>query len=383
MAGYFIRKTLPSQLVLGHAKIFTVLSVVAFSGSIFMTLGILTKFKLIGAPDHFFYLFIGMGIIFTSGGIIFMIRKIPGRITFSRERSAVIFSENGQEYSLPYCSFSRFQVTGKISGSGNSRAITYRLDLVSDNGSDILLAESSGKTTLIKTAETIISYLDIDLLDGAELIHKGKGLYSPDSPVYPPREITCIEKFPGAESTIYRWNSRKSVITIFLLGAVIFGFNFLFFTLIFPAMERFDAGVYAAGFILLIIDLIFSATLAFSLFGTNTAEISFSGISYRQVIFGITLNSRSFGREEIGMISAGFTSEENRIILFTKRGKEIYDEMKIFAALNNLKDASVLFSLVGRIIEMRKNIIEIDGTPLFYYEKLYLVNEWSKALALA
>ena len=61
---------------------------------------------------------------------------------------------------------------------------------------------------------------------------------------------------------------------------------------------------------------------------------------------------------------------------------DIYNEMKIFASMNDLNDKSAVFSLISRVMEMRSNIIEIDGTPLYYYEKLYLQNEWSRILTL-
>ena len=61
---------------------------------------------------------------------------------------------------------------------------------------------------------------------------------------------------------------------------------------------------------------------------------------------------------------------------------DIFNEMKIFAEMNDLNDKSVLMSLIPKVMELRNNIIEIDGTPLYFYEKLYLENEWSEKLKL-
>lgn len=381
MTGYTIKKALPSELILSQPK-FSMILIITLIGIFFIILSILTKYKMINPPETFFNLFLGMGIIFTAGSLIFMIQKIPESIIFNKSSSTIIFSENGQEYSMPYSAFSKIVMTGKISHSKNSNTLTYQLELISQNGSALLLCESDDKTALQKTAESIITYIDIDLFTGGSILHNGKTSYPDIKPVYPPEKMMSIIKNSAGPETVYQWNSRKSLVSMFLLGAVIFGFNFLVFTCAFPAMGRFNAGVYAAGAILFIVDFFFTATFLFNLFGSNIAEVSDSGFSYRQNIFGFSINRKTFSKDEIAMVTAGFTSDENKITIFTKRGMDIYNEMKVFAAMNDLNAETALMSLIPKVMELRSNVIEIDGTPLFYYEKLYLENEWSDKLKL-
>jgi len=311
-----------------------------------------------------------------------MIQKIPERITFNKTTSMVVFSENNIEYSKPFILFNKLLISGKISHSENSSSLTYQLNLVSTSGSNILLCESSEKNDLQKTAESIVSYLDIDILSGADLLHKGEGRYNNSQPVYPPLNSMSIKKETNGNISLYQWNSRKSLVSLFLLGAVIFGFNFVFFTWAVPSLSSFNLGIYVGGFILVIMNFFFIITLIFNTFGSNIAEVSDTAFSYRQKIFGFSINKKSFNKSEIGMISSGFTSDENKITIFTKRGTDIINEMKVFASLNNLNDKSLLMTLIPKVMEMRNNIIEIDGTPLYYYEKLYLENEWSEKLQL-
>ena len=382
MTGYTIKKALPSELILSRSRIPLFLIIMTVIGIIFISLSVLTKYKMINPPETFFNLFLGMGIIFIAGSIIFMINKIPGSITFNKNSSMIIFSENNQEYSIPFAGFTSLLIAGKISHSKNSTSVSYQLNIVSHNGSAILLCESTDKSDLQKTAETIITYIDIDLLAGGKLLHKGSAAYPADQPVYPPQNIMSIKTDSAGDKYVYQWNCSKSIAAIFLLGAVIFGFNFVFFKCAFPAMGRYNAGVYAVSVILFLIDIFFISTLLFYLFGINIAEISDTGFSYRQKIFGFSINSKTFSRDEITMINAGFTSDDNKITIFTKRGMDIFNEMKIFAEINNLNDTPAVMTLLSKIMELRKNIIEIDGTPLYYYEKLYLENEWSDKLKL-
>jgi hypothetical protein len=383
MTGYTIKKVLPSELILGQPKISIALMIVTLIGILFIALAIMTKLKIINPPETFFNMFLGMGIIFTAGGIIFMFQKIPDTISFNKENSSIIFSENALSYSKPFNSFNKLIIIGKISQSKNGKAAVFQLNLVSGNGSSLLLCESENKAELQKTAESIISYLDIDIIAGGELLHKGTGRYADTPPVYPPRNMMSITTGSAGGSSVYQWNCRKSIGVLFLLGAVIFGFNFVFFTWAFPGMGRLNAGAYAGGAILVVIDIFFTWTFLFYLFGSNIVEISDSVFAYRQRLFGFNINHKTFSHDEIDMISSGFTSDDNKITVFTKRGMDIVNELKIFASLNNLNDTSTLMSLAGKVMELRRNIIEIDGTPLYYYEKLYLENEWSEKLKLA
>ncbi len=382
MTGYSIKKVLPSELILSQSRIPVFLFIITLIGILFITLSILTKYKIINPPETFFNLFLGMGIIFTAGSIIFMMHKIPDTISFSKENSSIIFSENRQTYAIPYASISKLIITGKISRSENGKSLTYQLNLISGNGSSILLSESDNKSDLQQTAEKIISYIDIDLLSGAALLHKGTGRYLDAEPVYPPQNVMNIKKSTVGSTSVYQWNYRKSLAMIFLLGAVIFGFNYFFFTVAYPGMNRYNAGLYAGTIIFILIDFFFTITLVFNIFGSHITEVTESSFSYRQKIFGFSMNRRTFSRDEIAMINCGFTSDENKITVFTKRGMDIYNEMKVFAAMNDLDNKSLLMSLIPKVMELRNNIIEIDGIPLYYYEKLYLENEWSEKMSL-
>ena len=311
-----------------------------------------------------------------------MIQKIPDTITFSKIKESVIFSENNQTYSRSFSDFGKLMITGKLSHSENGKSNTYQLEIIKQNGSALLLCESDKKTELQKIAETLLLYINIDLLSGADILHKGSGSYTKASPIYPDKEIMSIKSTVSGNSSVYIWHCRKSLFSILLLGAVIFGFNYLFFFWAFPSMSKFNFGLYAGGFILIVMDILFSWTLIFYLIGSNIAEVSESSFSYRQKIFGYNLNSRSFNRDDIVMISSGFTSDENKITVFTSRGMEIYNELKIFAAMNKLNDKSAIIEIFPKVMELRNNIIEIDGTTLYFYEKLYLESEWSGRLKL-
>ena len=382
MTGYKIKKILSTELVLSQAKVSPGLLIITLTGIILLSLSIMTEYKILNPPAPFFSLFLGMGIIFTSAGIMFMIQKKPDSFSFNKQNSMLIFSENKQEYSMPFSSFSKLLITGKLSHSKNATSTIFQLNLISHSGSTLLLCESGDKSELQKAAGTIIGFIDIDLLSGADVLHNGATTYPETPSVFPHENIMSVKSAVSDNTSVYKWNSRKSIAAIFLLGAVIYGFNYVIFACAFPEMNRINTGLYVAGAILIVIDVFFISTLVFYISGINTAEITDSGFSFRQMIYGFNMNKKFFTRDEIAMITCGFTSDENKITIFTKRGVELLNEMKLFSVLNNLNDTSVLLTLVPKVMELRKNIIEIDGTPLYYYEKLYLANQWSARLNL-
>lgn len=387
MTGYTIKKILPDEIILSQPKISFVILILAGIGILFLMLSILTKFKLINPPDITFNIFTGMGVIFTAGAVLMMIQKIPDTITFSKTKESVIFYENNQTYSRSFADFKEFLITAKISHSEGGASNTFQLNLVSQTGSPLLLCESDKKSELQKIAESLITYIDINLLSGAEILHTGIASYKKSQPVYPDKKIMNIKSSVTGDSSVYTWNSRKSLLSILLLGSVIFGFNYLFFTWAFPSLSGFNIGLYIGGFILIVMDIFFIWMLIFNIAGSNIAEVSGSSFSYRQKIFGYSLNRKTFNSSDIAMIISGFTSDDNRISIFTKRGSDIFNELKIFAAMNKLNEnnpdeKSLLTTLLPKIMELRENIIEIDGNTLYYYEKLYLENEWNTILNL-
>jgi hypothetical protein len=387
MTGYTIKKILPDEIILSQPKISLILFILTTAGVLFLILSFMTKLKIINPPEITLNIFTGMGIIFTAGAILMMIQKIPDTITFSRSKASVIFSENNQTYSRSFADFKELLITAKVSHSEGGTSNTFQLSLVSQAGSPLLLCESDKKSDLHKIAESLITYIDINLLSGAEILHTGSGSYKKSQPVYPDEKIMNIKSSVTGDSSVYTWNSRKSLLSILLLGSVIFGFNYLFFTWAFPSLSGFNIGLYVGGFILIVMDIFFTWMLIFNIAGSNIAEVSGSSFSYRQKIFGYSLNRKTFNSSDIAMISSGFTSDDNRITIFTKRGLDIFNELKIFAAMNKLNEnnpdeKSLLMTLLPKIMELRGNIIEIDGNTLYYYEKLFLENEWYTKLNL-
>jgi hypothetical protein len=385
MTGYTIKKTLPDEIILGQPGISIVLYIMAGIGILFLMLLISAKYKIINPPDITLNIFAGMGIIFTAGSTLFMIQKTPDTITFSKSKSEVIFSENSQIYSRSFADFNKLLITGKLSHSENSSSNIFQLDLISNNGSSLILCESDKKNDLQKIAESLILYIDINLISGADIIHEGRGSYTRTEPVYPDHKVMSIKSDISGYFSVYTWHNRKSFFSILLLGAVIYGFNFLFFTSVFPVLSGFNIGLYVGGFILILLDIMFAWIVTFNTFGRNIAEVSGSSFSYKQKLFGFSLNSRTFSSSDIALISSGFTSDNDKITIFTKRGLDIFNELRIFAAMNNLNknnlnEKSLIMTLFPKIMELRNNIIEIDGNMLYYYEKLYLENKWCEKL---
>ncbi|HPQ53501.1 MAG TPA: hypothetical protein PK253_09640 [Spirochaetota bacterium] len=382
MAGYTIKKILPDEICLVPSRPPFFLMIFIALGITFLLLGALTKMKIINPPAQVFYLFIGLGMGFTAAGPLFMIRKMPDRILFNKTSGSIQFYEKSVTVELPFSGFSRFDISGKLSHTENSGP-SFTLDLVSTTGSRLTLKESSNIIELTEMAEKIVPYIDIDILRQGTLIHEGTRHYaSPKSSSLPDPSLSSVQMRHILDTDTYTWKSRKTLWSLFLVAVIFAGMNIMFFMWAYPMMSPLNFGKYIITGFMALINVLLLFTMAYHAVGTSRVTVSPDYFAFEQIFLGFKLSSRVLPREEIAFISSGFSGDDNKITIFTKAGKELHDTLIIEAARANLRDRSILFSLIPKLMQLRNEIIEIDGSPLYFYEKLLLEKQWSNTLNL-
>ncbi len=328
-------------------------------------------------PFHLLYLFLGMGLIFSSGAFIFLIRKTPSGIHIDGDSKNVVFIEGGSRYPLPFSGFSGISLSRKTHFESGPRIIE-QLHLRHLNG-DILLFQSDSREPLNQAVGKISQVLDLDIYDQGMLIKKGKTTYAPTESILPGSSHPSVTIITTPRSTTYRWNGRKSILTPVLLAVIITGFNVLIFKLALPSL---NPGAFLGALIIIPLNLIVAAIFLFSLFGIHIVSVSSGLLSYKQRFLGLNLSNKSFTSGEIAAIQCGFTGDENSIMVLGPRVLEIRKELEQLTASGAFLDKQSAFSLIPLIMEIKNNSIIIDSSALHFHEKLYLVSEWTDRLGL-
>ena len=378
MSGYKIAKLLDDSVILLPSRYTIILYAFVIAGIALIALALGGKFGMISYPPGLVYLFLGFGILFAAGASIFIIQKTPDEIRIDRSGQKVVFREGKFEFSLPFSGFTGIMLSAKVQSANQSSQETLQLSLKRRNGSIIPLSESTSSAEIEKEAEGISRYLDIDMYRGAELIRKGGTLYKtveskiPD----PPSDTIRISSAPG--TVFYRWSGRKSIASLVLLGLVIAGFNIAIFLWALPMARGFYPGLIIGAFFMVLLNAIFLYTFIYNLLGYNQVSLSTESFTYSQHLLGKTLRSSSHPLPEIASFQSVFAAGENRITVFTRRGKEVFDGLVGRAQSVRPGDSSGMMEIIQTIMELRSNTIDIDGSALNYSEKLFLEREWSR-----
>lgn len=381
MDGYTIKKILPDEICLVPSKPPFFLTIFIVLGITLLALAALTKMKYINPPAPTFFLFLGLGLGFTAAGPLFMIRKMPESIVFNRAAGLIQCIEKGVSVKLPFSRFSRFDISRKLSHTENSDA-AFTLDLVSRTGSRLTLKESPDTADLIEMAEKIVPYIDIDICSQGTVLHKGKHGFPTMAASLPDPSLSSVQVRHILNTDTYTWKSRKTLWSLLFIAAIFTGMNIMFFLWAYPMMSPLNIGKYVITAFMALISLLLIFTMAYHAAGTSRVTVSPDYFAYEQIFLGFKLSSRVLPRDDLAFITSGFSGSDNKVTIFTKEGKKLYDGLLVEAARTNPRDSGSLFSLVPKLLQMRNEIIDIDGSPLYFYEKLLLEKLWADTLGL-
>jgi hypothetical protein len=382
MSGYKIVRILEESISLAPTRHTIILYAFVCAGIALIAVALGGKYGIISYPPSLIYLFLGFGLLFAAGAAIFIIQKTPDEIRIDKAGQKVVFREGKYEFSLPFSEFTGILISSKIRESDRSSSETRQLWLKRRNGSHLPLSESSNREEIRKEADTISRYLDIDIYSGAELIRKGGTVYESRESILPDPTSGTIAITSGPGSVTYRWNGRKSIASLALLGLVIAGFNIAIFLWALPSARGFTLGIIVGSVIMAVLNLVFLYTFIYNLLGYNQVTLSTESFTYSQHLLGKTLQSSSRPLSDIASFQSEFAAGKNSITVLTHRGRELFDSLMKRSQEGRPGDNAGMMEIVGFIMDMRSNAIDIDGSALNYSEKLFLEREWSRITGL-
>ena len=377
MSGYLIKQALDNRIVLEPDKTAIFLYIFFAVGLTGLALAAVGRFNLIQYPQHLFYVFLGMGLIFFSGALIFLTGRIPSAIHIDGNTKQVHFVEGKNSLALPFSEFSGIMLSRKTHFDGGPHS-RDQLHLKYFFGT-LLIMESDNRESIKSAAETISRVLDLDVFENGVLIKEGKGNYPPVDFILPDTAGRNISKVITPGSATYRWHGRKSILTPILLAVMITGFNILIFKLALPSLQP---GAFVGALIIVPLNLLICAILLFSLLGHHLVTVSPGLINYKQRFLGFNILNRSFTAGEIGRIQGGITGDENTIMIVKHRVLEIQKELEKMVSTGSISSNQSAFSLIPLIMEIKNSSIIIDGSALHFHDKLFLVSEWTRRLGL-
>ena len=380
MAEYRIRECSPDTILLKPAPVSPFLFVFVIAGAAFIALALLAHAGIISPPSPFLSVFIGFGLVFTCGGLIFTVRNIPGAITFSTADRAVVFDENGRRYQLPFPLFRQVSVTAPGPDASNRPAQTCHLDLVTLGGNSLTVMESADTAKLQTQGERIAAIMGVELVIFNEIVRQGSIPAGRSDFPLPPQDSIVRQDSPG--QITFRWHSRKSLLSTLLLGGVIAGFNTVILFGAVPSLSGFDPGLYAAIVVLALLDVVFSVILLFNLFGSTLITFENGELTGGRAIFGLLMGRKSFPAVSIAAIRTGLSGGPDSMTILTREGMALLEELGRMAVPGTKKNADIMFSLLPKILELRHHMMNIDATALYFHEKLYLLRELSALLRL-
>ena len=380
MAEYRIRECSPDTILLKPAPVSPFLFVFVITGAASLALALLAYAGIISPPSPFLSVFIGFGLVFTCGALIFTIRTIPGAITFSTADRAVVFDENGRRYQLPFSLFRQLIVTAPGPDASNRPAQTCHLNLVTLGGNSLTLMESADSVKLQTQGERIAAVMGVELVIFNEIVRQGSIPAGRSDFPLPPQDSILRQDSPGRVT--FRWHSRKSLLSTLLLGGVIAGFNVVILLGAIPSLSGFDPGLYAAIIVLGLLDVTFSVILLFSLFGSSFITVEQGELTGGKAIFGFSMGRKSFSAVSIAALRTGLSGGPDYMTILTREGMALFDELARMATPGKRMGADVMFSLLPKILELRHHMMNIDASSLYFHEKLYLLRELSALLRL-
>jgi hypothetical protein len=322
---------------------------------------------------------IGMGIVFVSGGMLFLInaRSYDIEIVSDKGVLRILDSRRGTSLPLeiPIEYFKHIIITKSMieQASGRRHTAGYELSLMSDSGSSLQVASFNDREKAVRFGKELQDILNIDLVSEEDSIriflgHRTGCVYSLDVNL---PEKSGIVSVTDDDSIVVKWNCRKSLIQNLFIATIIYGFFHLVHFAVVPNAGNPIASTAGYGILALMILIVWSIIVMNAL-GTYYLVISKTAILYYVSLFGIKMGARSMEKAEIGMIRHSIGGQDNTIQLMSTKGLEIVREL--MNAFNRSSAAVPDISMAGAIFSLKDEMMSINVSSLSVREKWYIAS---------
>ena len=344
-------------------------------GIISLTAGIVLLGRIV-TTDH---VLIGVGIVFTSGGILFLLNARSYIVEVESERGILRIIDTGRKRGLPVeipINFFKFIIIERSLtelSSGKRQTSGYEISLMSDSGSYLHLASFNDRDKTIQLGKELQKIFNIDLISEEDSIKKlimkrmaGINTINASLP-----ENSVIVSNTKSDSFEVTWNCRKSIIQQFLTGLILYGFFHLVHYAVVPTAVNPVISILAYGFIVLMI-LIVASIIIVNAIGIYHLVISNSTIRYHVSLFGKKIGERSMEKADLGMIKHSIGGQDNTINLMSIKGLEIV--RGLMDAFKKPVSSGLDLSMAGAVFSLKDEMMSINVSSLSMREKWFIVS---------
>ncbi|NLV67065.1 MAG: hypothetical protein GXY14_05245 [Spirochaetes bacterium] len=325
--------------------------------------------RLIYPFDH---LMIGLGILFVSGSLFFMVNTKYYKLHFNEEPGYISLVESTSweisPFKIPLKYFTEILMQYTIN---DRKKPEYEIILKNRFGSMLLVAKFDNEKEAKKFSEKLQSIADLPLtcrneieLDSIDRKHP----FNP-YPLFLP-EDSGIKTSETRDTAAISWKVKYHPFQVgFILGIYYGFFHILHFAII--PFGRLDAAaiivIYTALGILLSIII---TVIMFSFFGRYYIVVWREEIQIYHQVFGRKYHEQTMKKEDVAIIRSTIDTENETIIIASRKG---------IGALNNLlknytrgrKKIKEMID-IDDVIKLRDEIFRVDVSTLSLVEKLYI-----------
>jgi hypothetical protein len=343
-------------------------------GIFFLSTGI----RMHGQLNIIDHVLIGMGIIFASGGMLFLFNTRSYTVEIDPDKGIVLIFSPGRNrmepLELPIGYFKNIVIQRSLTkrSSGRQSVSRYEISLMSDSGSSLHISDFTDRDKAVAYGKELQKIFRINLITEEDSIRdllKQRTVHGDRTIKVTLSEKSRLISIPEGESIKVKWNCRNTLIQNFVLLVIIYGFFHLIHFAVVPSTGNTVVSVVLYGISALLI-LIVVSIIVMNGIGTYYLIISDTTIQYYINLFGKKTGNRSMNKNEIGMIKNSIGGQNNSIQIMSTKGLAI--SSKLMDAFSKQASPVPDLSMVGAIYSLKDEMMDINASSLSMREKWYI-----------
>lgn len=343
-------------------------------GIISLSTGIIMHGQL-NTIDH---VLIGTGIIFASGGLLFLFNSRSYTVEIDSDKGVVRIFSSGRNriepIELPIGYFKSIVIQRSLTErpTGKQLASRYEISFMSDSGSSLHISDFSDREKAVAYGKEIQKIFRIEVISEEDSIRNLliRRMVSGDNhmDVSLPEKSRMVATGEG-DSIRLKWNCRNTLIQNFVLLIIMYGFFHLIHFAVVPGAGNAVASAVLYAIVFLLILIVASIMIVNGL-GTYHLIISNTTIQYYISLFGKKTGNRPMKKNEIGMIKNSIGGQNNSIQIMSTKALDI--TRGLTDAFSKQASPGPDLYMVGAIYSLKDEMIDINVSSLSMREKWYI-----------
>ena len=326
----------------------------------------------LGRIYPFDHLLVGLGILFASGALFFMVNSKYYKLHFNEEPGYISLVESTSweisPFKIPFKYFTEILMQYTVN---DKRKPEYEIILKNRFGSMLLVAKLNNEAEAKKFAGKMESSLGLPLTCRSEIELDSINRTHPFNPyqLFLP-DNTSIKTREDRDSVSISWKVKYHPFqVVFILGIYYGFFHILHFSVI-PSGELYALAIIIIYTALGILLSLLITVILFSFFGRHFVVVGKDDIHTYHEVFGRKYNEQHLKKDDVAIIRSTIEPENEIIIIASRKGVGALNNLlkKFVYGTRNIKKILEL----DDILSLRDEIIRVNISNLRLVEKLYI-----------